>query len=163
MCPTPDEAPPSDATSGSVAEPDTALARAAAEAMYTRDRASQHLGIVLDEVTPGYARLSMTVLPWMLQGHDMCHGGILFALADTAMAFASNSRNVAHVALNANIDFLRPALIDETLIAEAREGNRTRRTGMYEVRVCNARGEVVCHFRGRTYGAGGAVVRDGTA
>ncbi|MEQ8661426.1 MAG: hydroxyphenylacetyl-CoA thioesterase PaaI [Gammaproteobacteria bacterium] len=135
------------------------LAETAASAMHARDRASHHLGITLDVVRPGYARMSMEVVEWMLQGHDMCHGGILFTLADTAMAFASNSHNVPHVALNANVDFLRPALLGDRLVAAASEGNRTRRTGMYDVSVVNQRGEAVCHFRGRTYGSGGSVIR----
>jgi acyl-CoA thioesterase len=136
-----------------------ALARAAATQMHARDRASQHLGITLDEVRPGYARMSMQVQEWMLQGHDMCHGGLMFALADTAMAFASNSHNVPHVALNANIDFLRPALLGEILTAEAREGHRSRRLGMYDVSIVDAQGAPVCHFRGRTYGLSGTVLR----
>ena len=137
-----------------------ALARAAGASMHARDRASQELGIELLEVRPGYARMSMVVQDWMLQGHDVCHGGLMFALADTAMAFASNSYNEAHLALNANIDFLRPANLGETLIATATEGNRTRRTGMYDVSIVNDRGQAVCHFRGRTYGVGGPVIRD---
>jgi acyl-CoA thioesterase len=139
---------------------DDALAEAAGAALFARDRTAHHLGIRLDAIAPGYARMSMTVQDWMLQGHDMCHGGIMFALADTAMAFASNSRGANHVALNANIDFLRPAFAGESLVAEAREGNRTRRTGMYDVSIVNGAGEAVCHFRGRTYGTGGAVIRD---
>jgi acyl-CoA thioesterase len=75
------------------------LARAAGANMYARDRASQELGIKLLECAPGYARMEMKVEDWMLQGHDVCHGGLLFALADTAMAFASNSHNEAHLGL----------------------------------------------------------------
>ena len=135
------------------------LAEAATSELHARDRASHHLGITLDAVRPGYARMSMTVVEWMLQGHEMCHGGILFSLADTAMAFASNSHDVPHVALNANIDFLRPALLGDRLVAQAHEGNRTRRTGMYDVTVLNQRNETVCHFRGRTYARGGSVIR----
>jgi acyl-CoA thioesterase len=135
------------------------LAQAATQSMYKRDRASQHLGIKLEEIRVGYARMSMTVVDWMLQGHDMCHGGLMFALADTAMAFASNSHNEQHIALNANIDFLRPALAGENLIAEAVEDNRTRRTGMYNVSINNDKGQAVCYFRGRTYAVGGTVLR----
>lgn len=135
------------------------LARLAGSTMYARDRASQELGIELLECAPGYARMSMVVQDWMLQGHDVCHGGLMFALADTAMAFASNSHNQSHLALNANIDFLRPAQLGETLVAEAREGNRTRRTGMYDVSIVNNKGQAVCHFRGRTFGVGGEVIR----
>lgn len=148
--------------SSTPADADT-LARAAGAAMYARDRASQELGIQLDEVRAGYARMSMSVQDWMLQGHDVCHGGYLFALADTAMAFASNSRNDVHLALNANIDFLRPANLGDTLTAVASEGNRTRRTGMYDVTIVNGEGKAVAHFRGRTYGVGGSVIRDDAA
>ncbi|MGE4615508.1 MAG: hydroxyphenylacetyl-CoA thioesterase PaaI [Gammaproteobacteria bacterium] len=137
------------------------LAQAAGDSMYARDRASRELGITLDEIRPGYARMSMTVEAWMIQGHTMCHGGLLFSLADSAMAFASNSHNQQHLALHANIDYLRPAKVGETLTAEAVEGNRTKRMGMYDVSIVNEEGEAVCHFRGRTYGVGGAVIRDG--
>ena len=143
-----------------MAQDDQTLAEAATAQMYARDRASKHLGITLDEVRPGYARMSMQVVDWMLQGHDVCHGGLMFALADTAMAFASNSRNESHVALHANIDFLRPAQLGERLTAEAREGDRTRRTGLYDVLITNDAGQTICHFRGRTYGVGGSVLRE---
>lgn len=136
------------------------LASAAGQSMYGRDRASRELGIRLDDIRPGYARMSMTVDAWMLQGQAVCHGGLMFALADSAMAFASNSHNEAHTALNCNIDFLRPAVAGDVLTAEATEDNRTRRTGMYNVRVTNQDGETVCFFRGRTYGIGGAVLRE---
>lgn len=142
-----------------IAQDKNELARAAGASMYARDRASQELGIKLIECAPGYARMEMVVEDWMLQGHDVCHGGLMFALADTAMAFASNSHNEAHLALNANIDFLRPAQRGETLIAEARESNRSRRTGMYDVSIVNGEGKAVCHFRGRTFGVGGEVIR----
>lgn len=142
--------------------PDTStdMARDAGAAMYARDQASQYLGIALDDIGPGYARMSMQVRDWMVQGQGVCHGGLLFALADTAMAFASNSHNETHTALNANIDFLRPARAGETLVAEAREDNRTRRTGMYNVDISNGDGERLCWFRGRTYGLGQPVIRD---
>ena len=135
------------------------LACATGANMYARDRAARELGIKLLEIRPGYARMSLVVEDWMLQAHDVCHGGLMFALADTAMAYASNSHNDAHLALNANIDFLRPAQLGETLIAEAHEGNRTRRTGMYDVSIVNEKGQAVCHFRGRTFGVGGEVIR----
>ena len=137
-----------------------ALADAAGASMYARDRASRDLGIKLDEIRPGYARMSMQVEAWMLQGYAVCHGGLLFALADTAMAFASCSHNQQHVALHANIDFLRPANRGDTLVAIATEGNRSNRTGMYNVTIENGEGKAVCHFRGRTFGVGGPVIQD---
>lgn len=124
-----------------------------AEAMYARDQASQHLGIELSEVRDGYARMVMTVVPWMVQGLGVCHGGLLFALADTAMAFASNPRGEAHIATGGSVEFLRPAKEGQVLIAEARELQRTRRTAVYDVNVTIEGGKAVCHFRGRTIGA----------
>jgi len=98
------------------------------------------------------ATLSMHVVDWMMQGHDICHGGFIFALADTAMAYASNTGKLAHVALNANIDFLHPVRAGTELIASAEEVNATRRTGMYRVSVTIKNGSLVAEFHGRTYG-----------
>ncbi len=137
-----------------------ATARAAGASMYARDRASKELGIKLDEIRPGHARMSLHVEDWMLQGYAVCHGGLLFALADTTMAFASCSYNQQHVALHANIDFLRPAQAGDTLVAEATEGSRTNRMAMYTVTIENGDGETVCYFRGRTYGVRGQVIQD---
>lgn len=134
------------------------LASKTAAAMYQRDDAAHHFGMVVEEVRAGYARLTLKVTQWMLQGHDVCHGGILFALADTAMAYASNAHNEVHLAMNANIDFLRPANLDDLLTAVAEEGNRTRRTGMYSVIIQNQQGQDLIHFRGRTMGLGQPVI-----
>ena len=87
----------------------------------------------------------------MLQGHNICHGGFIFSLADTAMAYASNSRNQVNLAMNANIDFLRPANLGDNLKAIAVEGNKTKNTGMYDVKVYGKDDTLVCHFRGRTF------------
>ena len=81
--------------------------------------------------------------------------------ARTAMAFAASSHNEQHIALHGNIDYLRPAKLGDTLTAEAHEGSRTNRTGMYNVTVENHTGETLCYFRGRTYGVGGTVIRNG--
>ena len=122
-----------------------------ASVMYKRDIAAQKLGISLEKIEEGYAELTMTVKDWMIQGHSVCHGGFIFSLADTAMAYASNSRNNVSVAMSANIDFLRPAELDETLLAVATEGNQTRNTGMYDVKVYGSSRRLICHFRGRTF------------
>jgi acyl-CoA thioesterase len=126
------------------------LVRARAEAMWAEDRASSGLGMRLEEVAPGRARLSMTVTEAMTNGHGICHGGFIFALADSAAAFAANSRGEAAVAQHAAITFVRPARAGEVLVADAAERMHAGRSGMYDVRVCTADGELVAEFRGHT-------------
>ena len=127
------------------------ISQTVAQALYERDIAAQRLGINIDFVDEGVAELSMTVKDWMIQGHDICHGGYIFLLADTAMAYASNSRNKANLAMNANIDFLRPAKLGENLTASAVEGNKSKNTGLYDVKVTNEANILIGHFRGRTF------------
>ncbi|HST75070.1 MAG TPA: hydroxyphenylacetyl-CoA thioesterase PaaI [Acetobacteraceae bacterium] len=131
-----------------------ALAEACAEAMWAEDRASRGLGMALDEVGPGCARLSMRVAEAMVNGHGICHGGFIFTLADSAMAFASNSHGERAVAQQAAISFLRPAKHGERLTAEAVERARAGRTGLYDVRVTAEDGAVVAEFRGHTRSLG---------
>lgn len=122
------------------------------EELHARDKAAQHFGIRILKLAPGEATLSMQVVEWMTQGHNICHGGFIFTLADTAMAYASNSGDLAHVALNANIDFLNPVREGQELVALAAEANSTKKTGMYKVSVTIKNGPLVAEFRGRTYG-----------
>ena len=129
--------------------PDEAAA-AVGEAMWGRDRASQALGMSLDEVRPGYARLRMIVRPDMLNGHGTAHGGLVFALADSAFAFACNSRGVVTVASGCSIEFLAPAREGDELVAEANERALDGRNGVYDVDVRNADGRLVATFRGRS-------------
>lgn len=136
------------------------LANRAAAAMYERDVAAQSLGMTIDEVRPGYARLRMRVRPEMLNGHDMCHGGLIFALADTAFAYACNSYDRATVASGAAIEFLAPARADEMLIAEAQEQVLGGRLGVYDVEVHNEQGLRVALFRGRSYALKAPVIRE---
>ena len=133
------------------------LAERSAQALFERDRASQALGMRLLEVGPGRARVVMTVRPDMVNGHDVCHGGIVFALADSAFAFACNSYNENTVAATGAIDFLAAARAGDELTAEASELWRTRRNGIYEISVMNQRGERVALFRGRSYRIDGQV------
>jgi acyl-CoA thioesterase len=133
------------------------VAERSAQALYQRDRASQALGMRLVEVRPGRARVVMAVRPDMLNGHDVCHGGIVFALADSAFAFACNSYNESTVAAAAAIDFLAAARAGDELTAEASELWRTKRNGIYEISVINQRGERVALFRGRSYRIDGQV------
>jgi acyl-CoA thioesterase len=132
-----------------------ALANACAKAMWEEDRASRGLGMAIESVGPGRATLSMTVTPAMVNGHGICHGGFLFALADSAFAFACNTYNVRAVAQHGAITFLRPVQLGERLEAEAIERVRAGRSGLYDVRVTSAEGGLVAEFRGhsRTTGA----------
>jgi acyl-CoA thioesterase len=135
-------------------------ARRAAQALYERDHASQALGIRLQSAAPGRAQVAMSVRADMLNGHGSCHGGLVFALADSAFAFACNSHNEATVAAAAAIDFLSAARAGDELTAEARELWRTHRNGIYEVTVVNQHGERIALFRGRSYRVNGAVVSE---
>lgn len=130
------------------------LAAACAAALWQADRASQSLGMVIEHVEPGAARLSMTVAPSMVNGLGTCHGGFIFALADSAFAFACNTHGAVSVASHCSISFLRPAALGERLVATAAERHRAGRSGLYDVRV-TAGAEVVAEFRGhsRTTGA----------
>jgi len=133
------------------------IAERSAQALYARDRASQALGMRLAAIAPGSARVVMQVRADMLNGHQVCHGGMVFALADSAFAFACNSYNDSTVAATGTIDFLMSAREGDELTAEARELWRTRRNGIYEITVCNQRGERVALFRGRSYRIDGQV------
>lgn len=135
-----------------------ALARRVGEAMMSRDRASQGLGIVIDDIGPGYARLSMTVRSDMLNGHAICHGGFMFTLADSAFAFACNSRNESTVAAGCSIEFLRPVREGEKLRAEAREQVLSGRTGIYDIAVLDEAGQPVAMFRGKSARIKGEVI-----
>ena len=125
-------------------------AREVGRAMWSRDRASRELGMALEEVRPGYARVRMRVRADMLNGHGTCHGGLLFALADSAFAFACNSHGLVTVAAGCTIEFLSPAGEGDELVAVAEERSRQGRHGVYDVDVRRADGVVVATFRGRS-------------
>lgn len=133
------------------------LAELAANAMYCADQASQALGIQLVSVTPGNAVMAMTVRSDMINGHKVCHGGFVFSLADSAFAFACNSRNQATVASGCTIDFLAPAFEGDVLTATAQEYSLAGRTGIYDVHVTNQNGDKVAVLRGRSYRIRGQV------
>ena len=127
-----------------------AIAERVAEVMYKDDVAAQHLGISIEEVGPGYAKLAMTVGPEMINGHDICHGGMTFSLADTAFAYACNSRNDATVAAGCSIEFLAPARKGEKLTAIARETAKRGRHGVYDIKVTDEAGDVIAVMRGKS-------------
>lgn len=134
------------------------LATATADAMWARDRAAQALGMQIDVVRPGYAKLSMRVREDMVNGHHICHGGMIFALADTSFAYACNSYNKNTVASACHIDFLAPGQEGEMLTAEAIEQSASGRTGVYDVTVRSESGRVIALFRGKSYRISGEVI-----
>jgi acyl-CoA thioesterase len=133
------------------------IAEASARSMYAQDRASQALGMRILEIRPGYARLGMTVREDMVNGHQLCHGGLIFTLADSAFAFACNTYDAVTVASSGSIEFLLPARLGDELTAIADERSRSKRTGVYDVAVRNQRGECVALFRGRSHEIGGRI------
>jgi acyl-CoA thioesterase len=124
-------------------------ARAVVLSLYAADLASQSLGIEIIDVAPGRVRVAMSVRPDMVNGHGMCHGGVVFTFADSAFAFACNSYGDPMVASSASIEFLAPTPRGERVTATATEVWRSARHGLYDVAVANAMGEVLAHFRGR--------------
>jgi acyl-CoA thioesterase len=135
-----------------------ALAEAVAEAMYARDPAVHALDIRVDKVSPGCARLTMRVREDMLNGHGLCHGGLIFTLADSAFAYACNNRNQNTVASGCTIVFLAPARLGELLSAEAVEQSLAGRTGIYDITVFDQEGRRLALFRGRSHSIKGAVI-----
>lgn len=126
-------------------------AQAVAASMRARDALPAHLGIVVEVCQAGTARARLLVTPAMQNSHGTCHGGILFALADTAFAYACNSHNENAVAAHCSIDFLAPAQLGDTLTATAVERSRMGRTGIYDVDIVNQQGATLAVFRGRSH------------
>ncbi len=134
-----------------------ALAELAGKTMYERDPASQALGMTLDEIRPGYARMSMRVRGDMLNGHATCHGGYIFMLADSAFAFACNSHNFNTVGAGCTIDYLAPGREGDVLVAEAVEQALQGKTGVYDIKVTNQEGRTIALFRGKSHRVSGLV------
>ena len=126
--------------------------------MFAADRASQSLGMRIVALGAGSARLEMTVRDDMLNGHEICHGGFITTLADSAFAFACNSRNQLTVAAGLTVDFLAPVQRGDVLTAEAVEVSRSGRTGVYDIVVTNRAGSRVALVRGRSAALAGRTV-----
>ena len=135
-----------------------ALAEETAAAMWSRDRAAQALGMKIVRVQPGSALLTMPVRTDMVNGHHICHGGLIFTLADTAFAYACNSYNRNTVASACHIDFLAPAKETDILEAEAIEQSASGRTGVYDITVRTTHGKLIALFRGKSYRISGEVI-----
>lgn len=134
------------------------LAAKVASAMLAAEGTGPAWGITIEEARAGYARLSMTLRADMLNGHRIAHGGMVFALADTAFAYVCNGRNEKTVAAQASIVFLGSAAEGETLIAEAEELSTAGRSGVTRVAVRTEDGRPVAEFTGYSRTVGGAVV-----
>ncbi|MCS2172836.1 hydroxyphenylacetyl-CoA thioesterase PaaI [Scandinavium sp. TWS1a] len=128
-----------------------------ARVMYERDTCAQAQGIDIIEMGEGFAVLTMTITANMLNGHQTCHGGQLFSLADTAFAYACNSQGLAAVASGCNIDFLRPGFAGDKLTATARVMHQGKLTGVYDIEIVNQQQKAVALFRGKSHRIGGSV------
>jgi acyl-CoA thioesterase len=136
-----------EAVSGNVAQD---MAQASADAMWHDDRASRALGMSIRRIAPGHAVLAMTVRSDMTNGHDICHGGFIFTLADSAFAFACNTYNQRTVAQHCTVTFIRAVPAGETLTAHAVERSKAGRGGIYDVTVRDSKDLVVAEFRGHS-------------
>lgn len=139
--------------------PELDLAHRVGETMFSADVASREtMGMALVFCKPGQARMQMRVTPMHLNGHQICHGGFIFTLADSTFAFACNSHNKVAVAAAASIEFLKPAQLDDLLVCDGIEQVLSGRHGVYDMVVRNQKEEVVALFRGKSAQIQGTVV-----
>jgi len=136
------------------------LADKVARSMLAAEGTGPAWGIEIEEAREGYARIRMILRADMLNGHGIAHGGIVFSLADTAFAYACNSRNLMTVAAQASIVFLAPAREGEVLIAECREQALAGRSGVYNASVRTEDGRTIAEFQGLSRSLGGPIIGD---
>ncbi|HEY3075567.1 MAG TPA: hydroxyphenylacetyl-CoA thioesterase PaaI [Burkholderiales bacterium] len=127
-----------------------ALAEEVVRLIEPQDRASHLLGIRLLEVRPGHVRMAMRVTERMVNAQQVCHGGLIFALADSSFGYACNSHNQRALAASCSIEFLAPAQVGDELTAEANEVGHAGRTRVYDVRVINQDQALIALFRGKS-------------
>jgi acyl-CoA thioesterase len=126
--------------------------------MMQHDAFSQWLGITVLQVEEGYSKIQMTIRPEMVNGFGIIHGGVTFSLADSAFAFACNNRNNLSVALDTSINFLKPVMVHDVLVAEATELHNGRSTGLYHITIHNQKNELVALFKGNCFRTGKRLV-----
>ncbi len=119
--------------------------------MMENDAFSQWLGIDVVDIQPGFSHLEMTVRPEMLNGFDILHGGICYSIADSALAFASNSHGAQAVSVETSISHLKPCRNGDKLIAIAEEKSISRKIAIYQIEIKNQKEEVVALFKGTVY------------
>lgn len=134
------------------------LARRVAREMHSSEGTGPAWGLRIEEARSGYVRVSMLVRPDMLNGHGLAHGGMIFALADSAFAYVCNGANQASVAAQASIVFLDKVVEGETLVAEASEVAREGRAGVTRVSVRTSEGRAVAEFTGYSRTLGGSII-----
>jgi acyl-CoA thioesterase len=134
------------------------IAREVVDHMMDHDAFSQWLGIEVLEITEGYSRISMTIRKEMVNGFGIVHGGVPFAFADSAFAFACNNRNNLSVALDVTISFMKAMHIGDVLTAEAKEIHNGRSTGVYLITIHNQRNEQVALFKGTCFRTGKTLI-----
>ena len=127
------------------------VAEAVRDRMFENDAVSRGLGMHIEVIAPGYARVTMVVRPDMVNGFGLCHGGVITTLADTAFAFACNSHNELTLASGIFIEILNPGNVGDRLVAEAREVVINGRLGLYDISVLNQHGKQVAQMRGRSH------------
>lgn len=132
-------------------------AKRSGEEMMANDKAARALGIELVEIAPGFAKMTMQVRNDMLNGFAICHGGMTFSLADTAFAYACNSRNKKTVALQCTINYTSAAHEGDTLTAVASESSLAGRTGVYDITITNQHGKQISFFRGTSYATSSSI------
>jgi acyl-CoA thioesterase len=135
------------------------LARKIADHLRAGEGTAAAWNIEIEEAREGYARIAMIVRKDMLNGHHICHGGMIFSLSDTAFAYACNSRNMETVAQNATIAFLAPGRLGDRPVAECQEQALTGRSGVYAVTVTNQKGEKIAVFQGLSRSLGNPVLK----
>ena len=136
------------------------MAEKVASKILELDETCRSMGICLEHVNEGTATLSLKIKQQHINGHGICHGGIIFTLSDSAFAFACNSLNVASVAQHANVTFIKPAKLGDRLFATAKEISLIKRNGIYDVTVTNQNADVIAEFRGYSRTIKGSVLKE---
>ena len=136
------------------------MAEKVASKILELDETCRSIGICLEYVNEGTATLSLEIKEQHINGHGICHGGIIFTLSDSAFAFACNSRNVASIAQPANVTFIKPAKLGDRLFATAKEISLIKRNGIYDVTVTNQNADVIAEFRGYSRTVKGSVLKE---
>lgn len=137
-----------------ISVPNITLAQQSAHIMYRGDACAKVMGMSIEKVEDGFAQLKMPITAQMLNGHNTCHGGQLFSLADTAFAYACNSQGYAAVASMCSIDFIRPGFKGDVLTATATMKYQGKRNGLYEVTIVNQDNKTLALFHGRSHRLG---------